>query len=128
MPLVRIDLAASFGQPARQAIADSVHQAMVETVNIPADDRFQVLTAHPSSELIADLHYLGIQRSAALVFVQITLNQGRSVAQKRALYARIAELLATSANVDPANILINLIEVPKENWSFGLGQAQYATE
>ena len=126
MPLVRIDL--RVGRPAgvRQAIGDAVHQAMVETLNVPSQDRFQLIGEHPPEGQIYDPDYLGISRSDGVVFVQITLNQGRSVDQKRALYARIAELLHARAGVRREDVLVSLVEVPRENWSFGEGVAQYA--
>ena len=126
MPLVRISL--QEGKPAayRRAIGDSVHRAMVETINVPALDRFQVITEHPPESLIYDPTYLGIERTEGVIFVQITLNAGRSTEQKRALYARMAELLAESAGVRPQDVLISLVEVARENWSFGNGEAQYA--
>jgi phenylpyruvate tautomerase PptA (4-oxalocrotonate tautomerase family) len=127
MPLVRIALRT--GKPAdyRQAIGDAVHRAMVETINVPALDRFQVITEHDAAGLIYDPSYLDIQRSDDVVFVQITLNTGRTVEQKRALYARVAALLAEYPGIRPQDVLINLVEVPRENWSFGNGEAQYAT-
>ena len=126
MPLVRISL--QEGKPAayRRAIGDAVHRAMVETINVPALDRFQVITEHPSEGLIYDPTYLGIERTGGIIFVQITLNAGRSTEQKRALYARAAELLAESPGVRPQDVLISLVEVARENWSFGNGEAQYA--
>lgn len=126
MPLVRISLQG--GKPAayRRAIGDSVHRAMVETINVPALDRFQVITEHPPESLIYDPTYLGIDRTGGVVFVQITLNAGRSTGQKRALYARMAGLLAESPGVRPQDVLISLVEVARENWSFGNGEAQYA--
>jgi phenylpyruvate tautomerase PptA (4-oxalocrotonate tautomerase family) len=128
MPLVRIDLHAGRSDGARRAIGDAVHQAMVETLNVPPQDRFQVITEHPPEGQTYDPEYLGIARSDGIVFVQITLNQGRGVDQKRALYARIADLMAAGAGVRREDILVSLVEVPRENWSFGDGIAQYAGE
>ncbi len=127
MPLVRISL--RVGKPAayRRAIGEGVHRAMVETINVPPLDRFQVITEHSADDLIYDPRYLDIQRSDDVVFVQITLNAGRTVDQKRALYARIAGLLAENPGVRPQDVLISLVEVPRENWSFGNGEAQYAS-
>lgn len=127
MPLVRIWVRE--GKPAayRLAIGQSVHQAMVETINVPAADRFQVITDHPPDGMIYDAAYLGIDRTDEVVFVQITLNAGRSTGQKRALYARTTELLAESPGVRPQDVLISLVEVSRENWSFGEGEAQYAS-
>ena len=126
MPLVRISLREGKPEPYRRALADGIHRAMVETINVPPLDRFQVITEHPAESLIYDPAYLGIVRSDDVVFVQITLNAGRSTEQKRALYARMAELLRASPGLRPQNLLISLVEVPRENWSFGNGQAQYA--
>ncbi len=128
MPLVRISLRVGKSAAYRRAIGEGVHRAMVETINVPPLDRFQVITEHSSDDLIYDPRYLDIQRSDDVVFVQITLNAGRTVDQKRALYARIAGLLAEKPSVRPQDVLISLVEVPRENWSFGNGEAQYASK
>jgi phenylpyruvate tautomerase PptA (4-oxalocrotonate tautomerase family) len=125
MPLVRISL--HQGKPAayRRAIADAVHQAMVEALDVPAADRFQVVTEHPPEGLIYDPAYLGVERSEDVVFVQITLSAGRRPAQKRRLYRRMAELCEQSPGLRPEDLLVNLVEVSWENWSFGGGVGQY---
>ena len=127
MPLVRIALREGKSPAYRRAIGDAVHRAMVEAVNAPPLDRFQVVTEHPADGLIYDPAYLGIERTDDVVLIQITLNAGRTVEQKKALYARIVELLAENPGVRPQDVLINLVEVPRENWSFGDGVAQYAS-
>ena len=126
MPLVRISLRE--GKPAsyRAAIGEAIHRAMVETINVPADDRFQILQEHRPEGLVYDRRYLGIERTDDIVVIQITLNQGRTVEQKRALYRRIAERLAEKPGIPKEDVMVNLVEVPKENWSFGLGEASYA--
>jgi 4-oxalocrotonate tautomerase len=126
MPLVRIDLRQGKAAGYRAALADAVHQAMVETINVPAADRFQVIAEHPAGGMIHDPSYLGISRTDDVVFVQITLNAGRTVEMKKALYARIVELLAQKPGLRPEDVLVSLVEVTKENWSFGNGVAQYA--
>ena len=127
MPLVRIDLIEGKPLSHRKAIADGVHETMVETLKVPEKDRFQVVTEHPAEMFVADPSYLGIRRSADCVFVQITLNVGRDVETKKAFYARLAQVLEERAGLRPADLLINLVEVQKENWSFGNGEAQYAS-
>src|ERR1700687_5089109 len=121
MPLVRISLRAGTSEAHRAAISEGVHQAMVEAINVPADDRFQVITEHPPGGLVYDPGYLGIARGDGFVVIQITLNQGRTVEMKRALYKRIAERLAESPGIRKEDVMVNLVEVPKENWSFGNG-------
>jgi phenylpyruvate tautomerase PptA (4-oxalocrotonate tautomerase family) len=99
---------------------------MIETINVPADDKFQVITEHPTEELNFPKSYLGIEYSRDIVFIQITLNAGRTVEMKKAFYKRIADDLHTQLNIRREDVFINLVEVPKENWSFGNGVAQYA--
>jgi 4-oxalocrotonate tautomerase len=108
-------------------IADAVHHAMVDAITVPAQDRFQVITEHPVDGLIYDPTYLGINRTDDIVIIQITLNSGRTVEQKRALYKDITARLAKEPGVRPEDVFISLVEVTKENWSFGNGVAQYAT-
>ena len=125
MPLVRISLQQGTSPEYRKAIGDGVHRAMIEAFAIPPDDHFQVITEHPPEGLIYDPQYLGVQRSDRVVFVQITLSAGRKPQQKRKLFKRMAEILQESPGLRPQDLLINLVEVSWENWSFGNGEAQY---
>ena len=125
MPLVRIDLREGTSPDYRKALGDGVHRAMIEALAIPPDDRFQVISEHPPEGLIYDRTYSGIQRSDRVVFVQITLSAGRKPQQKRKLFQRMAEILAESPGLKPQDLVINLVEVAWENWSFGNGEAQY---
>jgi len=125
MPLVRISLRQGTSPEYRKAVGDGVHRAMVEALAVPPDDHFQVITEHPPEGLVYNPQYLGIQRSDRVVFVQITLSTGRKPQQKRKLYKRMAELLQESPGLRPQDLLINLVEVSWENWSFGNGEAQY---
>jgi|SRR5215469_7905892 len=125
MPLVRIDLREGTTPEYRKAIADGVHQAMVEAMAVPAADRFQVIAEYRTHELIYDANYLSVPRSDQVVFIQITLSAGRKPGQKRALFKRIAELLEKSPGVRKEDVLVNLVETTWENWSFGNGEAQY---
>ena len=127
MPLVRIDLAA--GKPAdyRRTIGEVVYDAMTKAINVPKDDRFQIISEHAPDQFIVDPNYLGIQRSRDCVILQITLNDGRTVEQKRAFYKAIADGLHERLQLRREDVFINLVEVGKENWSFGNGEAQYAT-
>jgi phenylpyruvate tautomerase PptA (4-oxalocrotonate tautomerase family) len=127
MPLVRIDLRQGKSPEYRRQIGDMVYRAMRETIDMPEHDRFQVITDHPADGLLYDPSYLGINRTDGIVFIQITLNAGRTLEQKKALYARIAELLAKESGIRPEDVLINLVECAKEDWSFGNGMASYAS-
>ena len=125
MPLVQIFLQRGLSSSQLSLISEAIHGAMVETINVPADDRFQIIQEHPRARLVADRRYLGIERSDDVVFIQITLNLGRTLEQKRALYRTIADKLAVSPGLRREDILVSLVEVPKENWSFGNGEMSY---
>ncbi|HEY6147014.1 MAG TPA: tautomerase family protein [Thermoanaerobaculia bacterium] len=126
MPLVRVSIREGLSREFRTAVGDAIHRAMIDTINVPADDRFQIFTEHRPDGLVFDPGYLGIDRSDGFLAIQITLNLGRTLEQKRALYATIAANLAENPGIRTDDVLINLVEVPKENWSFGKGKASYA--
>jgi len=126
MPLTRISLRQGKSAPHRRAILDGVYTAMRETFEVPEDDRFMLVSEHDESGFVYGRSYLGIERSDDLVIIQLTVSNTRSVAQKKALFARIVEKLAENPGVRPQDVFINLVEVAKENWSFGNGAAQYA--
>jgi len=124
MPLVRISHRSAVSDAYRQALSDGVQEALTATVNVPADDRFHILTEHASG-LIFDPHYLGIERSPEWVAIQITLRKGRTVEMKQALYRRIVENLAKDPGLRPEDVMICLVENELADWSFGKGEAQY---
>jgi len=99
---------------------------MIEVLKVPKDDRFLVIAEHPEHALIADENYLGIKRTQDCVFIQITLNAGRSLEQKKSFYRAVAKELHSRLGLRVEDVFISLVEVPKENWSFGNGEAQYA--
>jgi len=126
MPLSRISLKKGKSAQFRQAILDGVYLAMRETFDVPEDDRFMIVTEHGDGDFVYGSHYLGIDRSDDLVIIQLTVSNTRPLEKKRALYKRIVERLGDSPGVRPQDVFINLVEVAKENWSFGHGVAQYA--
>ena len=126
MPFVRIHLPKGSLPEIKRHVSVSVHRALVETFKVPEDDRFQVINEHGPDDLVCTPAYLGIAHSPQVVFVQITCSEGRSVQAKKDLFQRMAELIAANGAFAIADVIINLVEVKKENWSFGHGMAQYA--
>ena len=125
MPLVRIDLLKGKDENYRRQIGRAVYEAMV-SVGVPENDRFQIVSEHDEGNFLFDPDYLGIHRTKDLVMIQITWNAGRTTAQKQALYRAIADGLHEAVGLRREDVLINVVEVHKENWSFGNGIAQYA--
>jgi phenylpyruvate tautomerase PptA (4-oxalocrotonate tautomerase family) len=127
MPLARISVPRHRSSADRRAISAGVHAALQEAFNVPADDLFHLITEHePGGGLRRSPSYLGIAYSDDLTIIQITVSDTRTVEQKKELFRLVARNLAAQPGLRPQDIFINLVEVKKENWSFGNGEAQYA--
>jgi 4-oxalocrotonate tautomerase len=126
MPLVKLYLRRGKSAEYRKTAADAVHDALVAQAHVPADDRFQIIHELDEASMIAHPSYGGVVRTENLIIIEITLNAGRTVDVKRNLYADVAARLGRTLDVRPDDVLISLVEVTKENWSFGGGRATYA--
>jgi 4-oxalocrotonate tautomerase len=127
MPLVRIDLLEGKTPEYLTKIGQIVYQSMLDVLGVPKNDRFQVIAEHSKDGLLFDREYLGVHRSDDCVFLQITLNGGRTVEMKQRFYKAIADGLHEALKLRREDVFINLVEVQKENWSFGNGEAQYVS-
>jgi 4-oxalocrotonate tautomerase len=125
MPLIHISLRA--GKPAiyRQAIFDSLYQAMREALDVPEDDQFMTITEHEATNFRYGSAY-GIARSADLVYIQVTVFSTRTAEQKKALFERIAERLGENPGIRAEDVFVVVLDATNENWSVGLGLAQFA--
>ena len=125
MPLVRIDLIRGKSADYRRTLGDIVYKALIDVINIPEDDKFQVITEHAPGELNVAENYLGNRYSSEVIFIQVTLSSGRSTEIKKAFYRRVVDDIHNQLKMRREDVVINLVEVAKENWSFGGGIAQY---
>ena len=126
MPFTQIQLRKGKSAEFRSTLMEQIYLAMVETISIPEDDRFATITELESGNFNNSGNYAGIDRSDDVVFIQITLNKGRDIEKKKALYAAIAKKLSADPGIRPEDIVISLVEVAMEDWSLGNGIAQYA--
>ncbi len=124
MPLVRIDLLKGKTPAYLVQVGEIIYHAMLETLSVPEYDRFQIITEHATG-LEFDRDYLGIHRSDDCIFVQITLSAGRSVETKQRFYKAVADGLHQGVQLRREDVFISLVEVHREDWSFGNGEAQY---
>src|SRR5262249_22942243 len=127
MPFMRIDLVRGKSAQYRKTLGDIVYKAMIDVINVPENDKFQVITEHAPEELNLAESYMGNRYSNDVVLIQITLSSGRSIDLKRAFYKRIVDDLHDQLKMRREDVVINLVEVAKKNWSFGGGIAQYVT-
>lgn len=128
MPLTQISLKKGKSPEFHRVLMEQIYLALRETFDVPEEDRFLTITEHDDSQFDFSANYLDIQRSDSLIIIQITANNTRTIEQKKALYANIVERLANDPGIRPQDVFINIVEVQKENWSFGEGVAQYATK
>ncbi|MFV8807484.1 tautomerase family protein [Aerococcus urinaeequi] len=126
MPLVRIDLLEGNTAEFKSQLGELVYESMLETIGIPEEDKFVVVNDLKAEELIFSTNYLGVDRTDGIVIIQITMNEGRTTEVKKALYKTVADNLNNQLDIRKEDVFINLVEVNKENWSFGNGMAQYA--
>ena len=121
MPFARIDLVR--GKPAeyRATLADVVYRGIVDVLKAPDGDRFIVVGEHSSENLIYDAKFLGFDRSLDFVLIQVTSTVGNEPTSKFAFYRFIADELNSKLNIRPDDIMINLVFVKREDWSFGAG-------
>ena len=127
MPLVRINLSQTTSPEIVKAISDVVYDAMIDVVNVPKNDKFQIITRHAPDELIyPEEGYLGVTYTPGIVFIQVTWNTGRTIEMKKAFYRAVADGIHARTGVRKEDVWISLVEVAPENWSFGNGEMQYA--
>jgi phenylpyruvate tautomerase PptA (4-oxalocrotonate tautomerase family) len=126
MPLVRISLRKGKAPRYRRRLGEIIYETMAEVMNVPPRDNFQITTEHDPLGLVYDPEYLGIHRTDDIVMVQITLNEGRTVDVKKHFYKHLADRLHKDLGLRREDLFVGLVEVRKENWSFGNGEAQYA--
>ena len=128
MPIVRIDLLEGKTPEYRKQLGEIVYRAMIEALAVPKDDRFEIIAEHSQDDLQFDRDYLGIHRSDDCIFLQITLSAGRTLETKQRFYKAVADGLHEGLKLRREDVFISLVEVQKENWSFGNGEAQYASD
>lgn len=126
MPLVRITMPEGIPPERRAALGEGVHRALVDVAKAPADDKFQILEVGPPESVVFTPSYLGLSHRAPVVVIQVFMNAGRTVEVKKALYAALADAVTAAAPVRREDVIVNLVEVPRENWSFGGGVMSYA--
>ncbi|WP_031026667.1 tautomerase family protein [Streptomyces sp. NRRL WC-3725] len=124
MPLVRIDLIRGRRPDDIRAIADATHRTLVDVLDIPERDRFQIITEHDADHVIALDAGLGFERTDGLVMIQIFTQSGRSTEVKQRVYRTVAKQLE-ALGIAGEDVFVSFMENGPQDWSFGFGRAQY---
>ena len=128
MPLVRISLMRGKSAAHIRLIADGVHKALVETFDVPANDRFQLIDQYERDGFLYDADYLDIHRTDDVVCINIVVSRTRDTATKQAFYKALAENLSRDPGLRSENIMVILSPNDREDWSFGKGLASYVKD
>ncbi len=126
MPLVRIDVQAGRTPAQLRRLADTVQEVMLDVFAAPVGDRYQIITEHAVGHIIAEDTGLALERTDGVTVIQI-FQQGRNVEQKQAAYDQLAKRLDAAALVRPEDLIVSVMANEREDWSFGLGRAQFLT-
>ncbi|GAB7343035.1 hypothetical protein MBLNU457_g1124t1 [Dothideomycetes sp. NU457] len=127
MPLVRIEVTKGLRSPTElRKLADTIQEVMLSTFKAPPKDRYQIITQHEKGDIICEDTNLGFDRTDELVFIQI-FQQGRNAQNKQELYAALADRLAADCGLKKTDLIVSCSENKPEDWSFGMGQAQFLT-
>ena len=126
MPLVRIDTSDEWADSEVRLIGDAVFKTLQEVFSVPDGDKFQVISRHALCDLNIASSFHGMEYSNQILLIQITLNEGRGPELKKVFYKTLVQDIQSVVNVRSEDVIVNLVEVCKENWSFGNGLAQLA--
>ena len=127
MPLVRIDVSNNIAKDIVEKISTVIYDAMLKVASVPPSDKFQIISRHAADELVyPEEGYLGINYTPNIVYIQVTWNTGRSIEVKKAFFKTVAEGIHQATAIRIEDVWISLVDVERENWSFGNGEMQYA--
>jgi len=126
MPLLRIDLYKGRTEAERKTLLDTLHRAMLAAFKVPERDRYQVVHEHDPATMLMEDTGLNIPRTEKFVFVQVT-TRPRTREEKENFYRLVVEDLEKTCGIAPTDVMINMVTCTDEDWSFGLGRAQFLT-
>ena len=126
MPLLSFDLVEGRSEKQIRTILDVTHDVLVKSFNVPERDRYQIVREHPTSRMIIEDTGLGFERTPKMLVLQVT-SRPRSRAMKQAFYRSLVERLADGCGISPNDVVVTFVTNTDEDWSFGLGRAQFLT-
>ena len=108
------------------ALLDATHRAVLDTFHVPLRDRYQIVHEYKPSHVRFEDTGLGIARSDKFVLLQV-MTRPHPTEQKTAFYKNLCDELQRSCNISPADVMVSIVSNTDDDWSFGLGRAQFLT-
>ena len=124
MPLLYFNVLEGRSDAELQTMLDAAHRAMLAAFKVPERDRYQIVSERKPSRMIVEDTGLGIPRSDKVVVVQV-VSRPRGKDAKQKFYRLLTEELERSCGIKPSDVMISIVENTDEDWSFGLGRAQF---
>jgi phenylpyruvate tautomerase PptA (4-oxalocrotonate tautomerase family) len=124
MPLLRFDLIEGRTDGELKALLDAAHRAMLSAFKVPERDRYQIVHEHKAGHMVIEDTGLNIPRTDKVVMLQVTTRR-RGREAKETFYRLLTEELEKSCGIAPSDVVVSMIENTDEDWSFGLGRAQF---
>jgi phenylpyruvate tautomerase PptA (4-oxalocrotonate tautomerase family) len=126
MPLLRIDLYKGRTDAEKKDLLDAIHRAMLAAFKVPERDRYQIVHEHDPASMIMEDTGLGIPRTNKFLCIQVT-TRPRTKEQKENFYKLVVQELEKSCGIAASDVMMNMVTCTDEDWSFGLGRAQFLT-
>jgi hypothetical protein len=126
VPLLCFDLIQGRSENLIRKILDATHEVLIQSFAVPERDRYQIVREHAPSRMIIEDSGLGIVRTPNMLVLQVT-TRPRSRTMKEAFYNSLVEKLDTSCGIAPSDVIVTFVTNNDEDWSFGLGRAQFVT-
>ena len=124
MPLLYFNLLEGRNDAELKTMLDAAHRAMLAAFKVPERDRYQIVNERKPSRMIVEDTGLGIPRTEKVIVVQVVTRR-RGKEMKQEFYRLLTEELEKSCGIPPSDVMVSMIENSDEDWSFGLGRAQF---
>ena len=127
MPLAKIHvLEGRYDERRLTSVSKGVQEALIKVLKIPPDDFFQIIHVLPRNRFLHTPSFLGMKYSDDFILIELAFISGRPKEIRLALLKELNERIVAGAGISPDDLMIQLIEGPGENFSFGQGLAQRA--
>lgn len=126
MPLMRIDMLKGRSQAEIKQVLDISYHVMLKAFGAPDGDRYQVVTQHEPYEMPVLDTGLGIKRTDKVIIFNL-VPRPRTTEQKQHFYQQLVDQLHDRLGMRKEDVVVSLVVNSDEDWSFGLGKAQFLT-
>jgi hypothetical protein len=127
MPIAKIHvLEGRYDERRLGNVSKAVQDSLIAILKIPTDDFFQIIHVLPRNRFLHTPSFLGLKYSDDFILLELAFIAGRPKETRLALLKELNARIVAGAGISPDDLMIQLSELPGENFSFGQGLAQRA--